>query len=72
MTQEIDCPDITGFTLGEARVSLINAGFEISRIITTFPPRQRDANYNDSFRVLRINSVEGARVELLVSKTDHK
>ncbi|HHV98138.1 MAG TPA: hypothetical protein GXX36_00960 [Clostridiaceae bacterium] len=72
MTQKVDCPDVSGFTLGEARAFLKNAGFEISSITTTSPPRRRHTDYNDSFRVLRINNIEGTKVELLVSDTDQE
>jgi len=72
MAQKIDYPDVSGFTLGEARAFLINAGFEISGIITTSPPKQRHTDYNDSFRVLRINCIEESKVELLVSNTDQE
>jgi len=69
MTQKIDCPDVSGFTLGEARTFLTDAGFEISGIVTTSPPRSRHTDYNDTSRVLRINKVEGTKVELLVTNT---
>ncbi len=67
MIQETECPDVVGFTVEEARRILKGSGFEISRIITTLPPRQRNMDYNDTFRVLRVNSVKGKKVELLVS-----
>ena len=61
-------PDVVGFTLGEARGVLDNSGVSITAVRITAPPKEITAEYDDSFRVLRLNIIGDKSIELLICK----
>jgi hypothetical protein len=64
----MDMPDITGYTLGEARRLLEAAGIGLASVTVTAPPRKKSSSYDDSFRVIRCKAVNEECVELLICK----
>ncbi|MGI6778291.1 MAG: hypothetical protein ACOX7R_09855 [Acetivibrionales bacterium] len=62
----MNIPDVTGFTLGEAKELIENAGMEIISISLTAPPRCRINGVDDACRVVRIRECEEGKIELIV------
>jgi hypothetical protein len=60
--------DVTGFTLGEARRELSDAGIAVEAVKVAAPPRHKDITYDDSFRVLRVRMLCHGKAELLVCR----
>jgi len=61
-------PDVIGYSLEKARVILKEAGVVEVDIKTTAPPRLRCNEFNDDYKVIRINLLENKRIELVVCK----
>lgn len=64
----MDIPDITGYTLGEAKRLLEAAGIRLASVTVTAPPREKCSSYDDNCRVIRCTTVDVGCVELLVCK----
>ncbi len=60
--------DIVGLTLEDARAVLTREGFTETTIKVTAPPREKSRNFDESYRVLRVNSIHGKSIEILVCK----
>lgn len=64
----MNIPDTAGYTIGEARVILGNAGIEIEEIQITTPPKHRLDEYEENFRVIRFQMLDNKKVKLLICK----
>lgn len=63
-------PDVAGFTLGEA-IELINrTGLNIRHVRVTAPPRLKHGGYNESYRVIKLETVNRKEIDLLVCNPD--
>ncbi|WP_051571936.1 hypothetical protein [Ruminiclostridium cellobioparum] len=58
---------LIGYTLGDAFKLAREEGFEIGEITITSPPKMEILEYDDSFRVLRVNTSEN-KLNILVCK----
>lgn len=58
---------LIGYTLGDAFKLSREEGFEIGEITITSPPKMEILEYDDSFRVLRVNTSEN-KLNILVCK----
>ncbi|WP_313563512.1 hypothetical protein [Ruminiclostridium cellobioparum] len=58
---------LIGYTLGDAFKLAREKGFEIGEITITSPPKMEILEYDDSFRVLRVNTSEN-KLNILVCK----
>lgn len=65
---DMTLPDIVGFTLGEARRRIEQAGYEPGDIRMTAPPRERSESYSEDYRVVRATGASGRKVDLLICK----
>jgi hypothetical protein len=63
-----DINDLIGFTLGDALKIALEKGYSIEDISITAPPRMDISEYDHSFRVLRVHSLGGKRLTILVCK----
>jgi len=63
-----DINHLIGFTLGDALKIALEKGYYVENISITSPPRMEISVYDDSFRVLRVHSLEGKRLTILVCK----
>ena len=61
-------PDVVGYTLCEAREILNVHKINISGIKTATTPKDSSQDYNDSYRVLRMEILGDSDVELLICK----
>lgn len=64
----MNIPDVAGYTLGDARVLLENAGVEILEIEITSPPKHKLDAYEENFRVIRVQKLDNKSVNLLICK----
>lgn len=64
----MDIPDIIGFQLMEASELLVRAGFNIRDIKVVTPPRDTSGYYDDTYRVIRHQRLDGNNVILHVCK----
>ncbi len=60
--------DLIGFTLGDALKIALEKGYCIENISITAPPKMEISEYDHSFRVLRVYSLGGKRLNILVCK----
>jgi hypothetical protein len=63
-----DIDHLIGFTLGDALKVALENGYYVENISITAPPRLRVSEYDHSFRVLRVHSLAGKRLTILVCK----
>lgn len=68
MTDELNCPNVSGFLLYEAEEVINNAGFAINRIIETSPPKEIKGSIQDSYRVIRLMQINDKSCDLLVCR----
>lgn len=61
-------PDIIGYKLDEAEIILKEAGLTIASIQVTTPPRMKIYQYDNQFRVVKLNVLCNKSVELIVCK----
>ncbi len=61
-------PDVAGYTLGNAKAILKDAGVKIHSVVITSPPREKIFECQDYFRVVKINTLDNKNVELIVVK----
>ncbi|MDP4092542.1 MAG: hypothetical protein Q8920_04205 [Bacillota bacterium] len=64
----MELPDVLGLPVERARYLLKEKGIDIIKLKTTVPPRYRNVEPDESWRVLRVNFIEGRQVELLICK----
>lgn len=64
----VDITDLVGFTLGDALKVVQEKGYTVENISVTSPPKLEISEYDQSFRVLRIQPLEGNRLTILVCK----
>ena len=70
MIENMNIPDVTGFTLGEARKTIESAGMEIKRISMTAPPRLQGNNVDDTCRVVRLRKTDNGKINLTVCQVN--
>ncbi len=58
--------DIIGFTLGEAKEILKKRSVTIDEIIAAVPPKARDIEITDAWRVIMTRDTEPGAVQLIV------
>ncbi len=58
---------LTGYTLGDVFKLAREEGFIIGKITITSPPKMEITEYDDTFRVLRVNTSED-KLNVLVCK----
>lgn len=63
-----DISSLMGFTLGDALRTALERGYCIESITITSPPRLQISEYDNSFRVLRVELLAGKRLTMLVCK----
>lgn len=61
-------PDVVGYALENAKKILKDAGVEIHNLVITSPPGEKISEYQDFFRVVKINFLGNNKVELVVTK----
>jgi hypothetical protein len=59
---------IIGSTLGDALKIASAEGYVVENISITAPPKLEISEYDDTFRVLRVNSLGDKRLTILVCK----
>jgi hypothetical protein len=64
----MEVPDIVGYTVPEALAMLKSNGVSIETITVTSPPREKETEYKEFFRVIRVKNVEYLKVKLLVCR----
>lgn len=64
----MNLPDIIGFRLEDATSILHRAGFELGKVDITNPPKEFGQEYRDGLRIVRIESIQGNIVNILVCK----
>lgn len=57
-----------GLTLGDAKMFAKDNDYGIENITVTAPPRMVIAEYEDSFRVLRVSAVQDKKLSILICK----
>jgi len=62
----MNIPDVVGITLDKAKRILDAAGIDILSVTVTSPPKHNCTEYNSSFRVIRLKTVDCGKVDLLV------
>lgn len=60
--------NLIGFTLRDVLKIVQEKGYSVENISITAPPRLEISEYDDSFRVLRVQPLEGNRLTILVCK----
>lgn len=63
-----DINSLIGFTLGDALKVVLKKGYCVENISITSPPKLQISEYDYSFRVLRVELLEGKRLTMLVCK----
>jgi hypothetical protein len=63
-----DITDLVGFTLGDALKVVKEKGYTVDNISITSPPKLEITEYDQSFRVLRIQPLDGNSLTILVCK----
>ncbi len=64
----VDITELVGFTLGDVLKVVQEKGYTVGNISITSPPRLEISEYDQSFRVLRIQPLEGNSLTILVCK----
>ncbi|QNU65745.1 hypothetical protein EHE19_012570 [Ruminiclostridium herbifermentans] len=64
----VDITELVGFTLGDALKVVQKKGYTVDNITITSPPKLEITEYDQSFRVLRIQPLEGNSLTILVCK----
>jgi hypothetical protein len=64
----VNITDLVGFNLGYVLKVAQEKGYTVGDISITSPPKLEISEYDQSFRVLRIQSLEGNRLTILVCK----
>ncbi len=64
----VDITDLVGFTLGDVLKIVQKKGYTVDNISITSPPKLEISEYDQSFRVLRIQPLEGNSLTILVCK----
>lgn len=59
---------LIGYTLGEALKQIQEEGYKVIDISITAPPKMNITEYDDSFRVLRVNQNDDKSLTLLICK----
>lgn len=59
---------LIGFKLGDALSIALEKGYYLENILITAPPKLEISNYDDSFRVLRVQTLGDKRLKILVCK----
>jgi len=63
-----DINHLIGFTLGDALKLALEKSYCVENISITSPPKLEISEYDHSFRVLRVHSLGGNRLTILVCK----
>ena len=63
-----DLANLIGLTLGDVLKIVQEKGYSVESISITAPPRLEISEYDQSFRVLRVQPLEGKRLTILVCK----
>ncbi len=64
--------DIIGYTLDMAIPLIEGQGLEVGDIRATLPPKHRNVEIDNSFRVVRVDFLDNKKISLLVCKTPLK
>ncbi len=64
----VDITDLVGFTLRDVLKVIQEKGYTVANISITSPPRLQISEYDQSFRVLRVQPLEGNSLSILVCK----
>ncbi len=64
----MNIPDIVGFTLGDAMAKLEKERITVDKVVVTSPPRERSNEYDDSYRVIKVNTIDSQSVQILICK----
>lgn len=64
----MELPDLSAFTLGEARKILAEKGFNKLEVHITAPPKENITEYDDDFRIIRTCLKSDGTVSMLVCK----
>ncbi len=51
------CSSLVGYSLGDALKTAVGMGYTIDEILVSSPPRMHINEYDDSFRVIRVKSL---------------
>lgn len=68
----MNIPDIEGFPLGSALKVLADARDDRLSILVTGPPRVKERNIDDNYRVIRVRAVGEDELELTVCDPEAK
>lgn len=64
----MEIPDVTAFSLADAKEILEKAGMKIETVIVAAPPRETGIETGPDFRVLTVKHIDSNKVELIVCK----
>ncbi len=64
----VDITELVGFTLGDVLKVVQEKGYKVCNISITSPPKLEISEYDQSFRVLRIQPLEENSLTILVCK----
>lgn len=64
----VDITELVGFTLGDVLKVVQEKGYTVGNISITTPPKLEISEYDQSFRVLRIQPLEENSLTILVCK----
>ncbi len=64
----MEIPDIIGYSLREALKLFESQNIIIDSVRVTSAPRLKSSEYDDSYRIVRIDLTEGEKIKLLVCK----
>ncbi len=62
------CNSLIGYTVGDAVKAAGNMGYTIDGILISSPPKMSITEYDDSFRVIRVKTLNNKSLNLLVCK----
>mgnify|MGYP000739794960 CR=1 FL=1 len=64
----MELPDLSAFTLGQAKAVLAEKGFSKLEIHITAPPKENVTEYDDNFRIVRTQLKTDGTVSLLICR----
>lgn len=66
--KNLELPDIAGYTIKDAMSILNNSGWTVNNILIVKPPRDVIEQYDDSFRIIKVQKILDKSLNLLVCK----
>ncbi|AEY65676.1 hypothetical protein [Clostridium sp. BNL1100] len=62
------CNSLIGYTVGDAMKAADDRGYSIDGIFISSPPKMSITEYDDSFRVIRVKTLNNKSLNILVCK----